>query len=94
MLHLGDITKMSGERYKVRAVASYLGCTPDLIYSYFKDRKDPVDGGLDERQMMEIYTHIHGKNRKRPFKNNLDDIKRVQMFFEQIPGEQLQVATE
>lgn len=82
------------ERYKVRAVASYLGCTPDLIYSYFKDRKDPVDGGLNQRQLVAIYGHINGKNRRRPFKNRVDDVKRVQLFFSQFTDEQLQMMTE
>lgn len=64
--------------YKVRAVAYVLGCTPDLIYSHFKDLKSPIVGGLTEEQLDEIITHM--RKPRKAFKNKMDDIKRVQLY--------------
>lgn len=73
---------MGEERFKVRSAAYVLNCTPDLIYSYFKDRNDPVEGGLTEEQLCRIYKHVNGGNRKRPFKNKVDDVARVQLYIQ------------
>lgn len=81
------------EKYKVRATASALGCTPDLIYSYFKDRHDPVDGGLTKRQVYAIADHVESKRRKRPFKNKYDDVAAVLLLLNNRPNSQMQIPT-
>ena len=54
-------------RYSVRVVASELDVTPDLIYSFFKDRKWPLDGdGMNEEQLKAIVRHVDvNKHRQR-----------------------------
>ena len=77
--------------FKVKETAYVLGCTPELIYSYFKTRHEPVDGGLREDQVERIIKHLNSKNRKPPFRLDKDEIRRVQLYVTNREGAQMQI---
>lgn len=87
--------KVAEGKYQVRAAAYVLGCTPDLIYSYFKDRKEPVSGGLTEAQLLRIKKHVESLAHKSLFGGHKSEIAKVKSFFAIHAGqEQMQEIAE
>lgn len=74
--------------YQVQAVAFALGCTPALIYSHFKDRKWPIQGGLTDAQLDEIEAHLRSKKRRKPYKYDLAEVQKVNLHFAGRIGQQ------
>ena len=81
--------EVAENRYQVRATAYVLGVTPDLIYSFFKDRHSKVEGGMTESQFWAVVRHVEeNKARPKPYKNKSSEVVKVQMALQNRPNTQ------